>query len=60
MKIRRNCKLEKIEKVDLIELEQGDNFVIVNPYAPGYTSIRLQIDNFGKLIIKGEFILTQR
>jgi hypothetical protein len=59
VKIRRNCKLEKIEKVDLIELEHGDNFVIVFPYAPGYTSIRLQIDN-GKLIIKGEFILTQR
>jgi len=60
MKIRRNCKLEKTEGVDLIELEHGDNFLIVIPYAPGYTSIRFQIDNFGKLIMKGEFILTQR
>lgn len=54
MKIRRNYKLEKIEGVDLIELKHGDNFLIVVPATPGYASIRLSIDNFGKLVIKGE------
>ncbi len=54
MKIRRNYKLEKIEGVDLIELKHGDNFLIVIPATPGYASIRLLIDNFGRLVIKGE------
>ncbi len=54
MKIRRNYKTEKTEGVDLIELERGDNFLVVIPATPGYASIRLLIDRFGKLVIKGE------
>ena len=54
MKIRKNYKLEKIGDVDLIELEHGDNFMIVTPATLGRASIRLLIDYFGKLIIKGD------
>ena len=54
MRIRKNYKLEKTEGVDLIELEHGDNFLIVVPATSGYASIRLLINRFGKLVIKGE------
>jgi hypothetical protein len=54
MKMRKNYKTEKTEGVDLIELEHGDNFLIVIPATPGYASIQLLIDRFGKLVIKGE------
>ena len=39
MKIRRNYKIEKTEGVELIELEHGDNFLIVIPATSGYASI---------------------
>ena len=54
MKIRRNYKTEKIDNVDLIELEHKDNFLIVIPATSGYACIRLSIDYFGKLVLKGE------
>ena len=53
MKIRKNYKVEKIEGVDLIELEHGDTFLIVTPSTVGCASIQLLIDRFGKLVIKG-------
>lgn len=53
VKIRRNYKFEKIEGVDLIELEHNDNFLLVIPATLGCASIRLRIDHFGKLVIKG-------
>jgi len=37
----------------LIEFEHGDNFLIVIPATPGYAAIRLLVDRFGKLVIKG-------
>ena len=54
MKFRRNYKLEKIEGVDMIELEPGDKFFIKTPSTSEGQMMKGRIDNCGILVIESE------